>query len=230
MAISTAFRGIVASAVNGHYKHPFFRAIDTTKGFEEASNMRRVRAAVQHLNLQFASQMRQYGHKYRIAATDDAACTNSSDDLPEPTLTEEYADAEEMQTEMSRPDAVEWVKSLLVRTRGRELPGNFTPLLMSQLFCEQSENWRNLTLVHIDRVDALCSAFVHSATDAVVSPEIAERLRFLKLDEALKSRRQAATQELKWLIEDKKRQPITYDPSYTANVQESRARKTTAKF
>lgn len=230
MGISTAYQTIVASAVDGHYEHPFFVAIDTTKGFEDANNMRRLRAAVQHYNLQFASQMRQFGHKFRIPATDDAAGTNSPQDLPEPPLHDEYAKASSKQQEMSREDAVDWVKNLLVKTRGRELPGNFNPLLMSQLFWEQSENWEELALAHIDRIDALCSTFVRAAIQAVVTPDIADRMQALKLDEALQTRRQAAVQELDYLIKDKQRAPITYDPSYTATVQGSRGKKTKSKF
>ena len=192
--------------------------------------MRRLRAAVQHLNLQFASQMRQFSHKFRIWATDDAAGTNAKDDLPEPKLLEENAEAQSMQKVLSRKDAVAWVKDLLVRTRGRELPGNFNPLLMSQLFWEQSEHWKELAQAHIDRVNALCTALVHTAIDHVVFQDVSRRLQALKLDDALKLRCADAVHELDLLIGDKQRPPITYDPSYTATVQESRARKTKAKF
>lgn len=129
MSISTAYQAIVASAVDGHYEHDFFGTVDTTKGFEDASNMHRLRAAVQHLNLQFASQMRQYGHKYRIQATKDTAVSN--DDLPEPSLVEEYAEAKTLQSKLSRTDAVEWVKGLLVRTRGKILKAPLARLRLS---------------------------------------------------------------------------------------------------
>lgn len=125
LGISTVYQAIVASAVRGHYEHPFFVAIDTSKGFENANNMRRLRAAVQYYNLQFASSMRHFGHKFRIPATNDAAGTNSAQDLPEPPLHDEYADAFSQQKHMSRNDAVQWVENVLVKTRGRELPGNF---------------------------------------------------------------------------------------------------------
>ncbi|KAK4541234.1 hypothetical protein LTR36_008150 [Oleoguttula mirabilis] len=230
MGVSTAYQVIVDSAVDGHYEHDFFGIIDTDKGFEDAGNMRRLRAAVQHMNLQFASQMRQFGHKFRIMATDDAAGTNSKKDLPEPELMVEYAEAKSLQKRLSRPDAVQWVKNILVRTRGRELPGNFNPLLMSQLFWEQSEHWKDLARAHVDRVNALCSAFVGMAIRTVVNEEMAEKVQMAKIDQALKDRCEDAVRELQSLIEDKQRPPITSDPSYTAAVQESRARKTKAKF
>lgn len=228
MSVATSYQAIVTSAVDGHYEHSFFGPIDTVMGFDAPANMRRLRAAVQHLNLKFASQMRQYGHKYRIWAGDGHAGTNSKQDLPEPPL-EDYEGAKDVQEVKSRPDAIQWVKCILVRTRGRELPGNFNPLLMSQLFWEQSENWERLALEHIDRVDALCKHFVRDAINDVVVEDVSIRLQSLKLDDALKRRRANACEELQRLVEDKQRPPITYDPAYTATVQEARAQKTTAK-
>ncbi len=34
----------------------------------------------------------------------------------------------------SKPRAMDWVRGVLVRTRGKELPGNFNPLLVGELF------------------------------------------------------------------------------------------------
>ncbi|KXT04153.1 hypothetical protein AC578_40 [Pseudocercospora eumusae] len=230
MGVATAYQTIVANAVDGHYETPFFGPINTEKGFEDASNMRRLRAAVQQLNLQFASQMRQYGHKFRVWATKDAAGTNSEHDLPEPAMDEDYSAAGSLQKLLTRAEAVEWVKQILIRTRGRELAGNFNPLLMSQLFWEQSEHWEQLASEHIDRISALCCAFVKAAIDDVVFTDVSVKLQALKLDEAMRQRRSAALAELRQLIADKQRPPITYDPSYTATVHEARSQKTTAKI
>jgi hypothetical protein len=101
---------------------------------------------------------------------------------------------------------------------------------MSQLFWEQSENWERLATEHIDRVDALCKYFVRDAIDDVVVEDVSARLQSLKLDDALKRRRVSALEELRQLVQDKQRPPITYDPAYTATVQEARAQKTTAKI
>ena len=230
MRISRDYQNIVQSAVEGHYERDFFVAIDTSEDPYHATNMRRLRAAVQHLNLQFASQMRQFGHKHRIPATKDAAGTNDDHDLPEPELSDYYAEGEQYQIDLERLDALEWVKKLLVRSRGRELPGNFNPLLMNSLFQEQSENWERFAQEHIARIDALCHDFVCEAVGFVTDSDIAERLRSLKLDTALKRRCSDATQELDRLIKDKKRPPMTYDPQYTAAIREARSKKSAAKY
>ncbi|KJY02324.1 dynamin family protein [Zymoseptoria brevis] len=228
MGIATSYQSIVSSAVNGNYDHSFFGHINPKEGFDDPANWCRIRAAVQHLNLKFASQMRQYGHKYRIWAMDGMAGTNSKRDPPEPDL-EDYGAVKDLQIEMTRPAAVQWVKCILVRTRGRELPGNFNPLLMSQLFWEQSENWERLAVEHIANVDALCDAFVRTAIQHVTPPEVATRLQG-RIGEAMKQRHTDAVAELSRLIADKQRPPITYDPAYTASMQESRSQKATAKY
>lgn len=94
MNIATSYQGIVSSAVDGHHEHSFFGEVDTTKPVEDVANIRRLRGAVQFLNLQFASQMRRYGHTIRIWSTDGAAGTNSRNDLLEPDLIEMYAGVE----------------------------------------------------------------------------------------------------------------------------------------
>lgn len=230
VATSMAYETIVQAAVDGHYESSFFGLINTEAGFEDPMNMRRLRAAVQHLNQNFASQVRQYGHKYRIQATADTAGTNSKDDPPEPKLMDSYAEASDCQTVKSRDDAVSWVKELLVRSRGRELPGNFNPLLMSQLFREQSEHWSALAEAHIENIHQLCLDFVRVAINEVAAADVSQRLQQLKVDGALDQRYEAAQQELAKLIEDKQRHPITYDPSYSTNVKESRERKSNAKI
>jgi hypothetical protein len=38
--------------------------------------------------------------------------------------------------------ALDLVRQVLIRTRGKELPGNFNPLLVGELFWEQSSKWQ----------------------------------------------------------------------------------------
>lgn len=150
--------------------------------------------------------------------------------MPEPDLIDAYGYATNYQEGRSREEAVNWVKQILVRTRGRELAGNFNPLLMSQLFREQSENWEEFAAYHINKVATLCAAVVKAAIDEVVSEDISTKLQGERVDPTMRQRRANAKAELHQLIQDKLRQPITYDPSYTAHVQEARAQKTMARI
>lgn len=227
---SAAYQSIVQAATDGYYEAPFFAETNAQKGFEDSKNMRRLRAAVQHLNQQFAIQMRRFGQKHRITATDNHAASNADRDVAEPELIKQYAEVGKHQPSWTRTEAATWVKNLLIRSRGKELPGNFNPLLMSQIFKEQSQPWETLAQAHLDRIDALCSNFVQDAIGHVVSEDVANQLSAGVLYDALRARYKGAREELARLIQDKNGHPITYDPSYTANVEEARARKTTASL
>lgn len=43
-------------------------------------------------------------------------------------------------------EALEWVSQVLIRTRGKELAGNFNPLLIGELFWEQSSKWPSMSM------------------------------------------------------------------------------------
>lgn len=59
-------------------------------------------------------------------------------------------------TLLTRKAAIDWVKRTLERSRGYELPGTFQPLLISQLFWEQSQPWEKIAYHHISTVASAC--------------------------------------------------------------------------
>lgn len=227
--IAMNYQGVVNAAVDGHYRGDFFVSTKRDAGFDDPDNLRRFRAAVQYSNGQFASQMRQYGHKYRIMSTDEYEGTNAVDEASETHLSDAYAAAKSMQQHMEFDDAVEWVKNILLLTRGKELPGDFSPVLMSELFWEQSAHWEKLCLEHIDVVHGQCTTFVEIAIKSV-APEVATQLQSLRVTEALQTRRSNALKELRQLLNDKNRNPMTFNPEYAQAVREARARKHKARM
>jgi GTPase SAR1 family protein len=214
MAISTTYQDIVKAAVNGQYEQDFFGDLDPDAMVDDENNMRRLRAVVQYLNLQFASTLRQYGHKTVVAeANGEPAAVSDSATTGEPELDEGYASFHEMQEVVDRKDMVARVRKILVRSRGRELPGTFNPLLISQLFWEQSENWKAIADYHIEQVAAVCYNFVLAAVDFVADADVSNRLRSIKLETALEKRLGQAKEELQRIVGDTKHHPITYDPA-----------------
>ncbi|KAI7233482.1 hypothetical protein KC330_g5346 [Hortaea werneckii] len=224
MGISTTYQDIVKAAVNGPYEHEFFGDLDSDADVGDKSNMRRLRAVVQHFNLQFASTIRQYGHKLAIIESDSEVAAE------EPQLEAGYEHFADLQEHIEPSEAVNRVRRILIRSRGRELPGTFNPLLISQLFWEQSSNWHAIAAYHIENVASICWNLVETAVDHAVSKDIADRIKALKVESALASRLEAAKAELGRIIADMKHHPITYDPSYTAIVQKMRQEKHNAKF
>lgn len=233
MGISMTYQDVVKAAVDGHYELEFFGDLDPDAGIDDEKNMRRLRAVVQHLNLQFAVTVRKYGHKLHIVDQDtdtgmavDPAQASSG--VEEPELAADYAEFAKLQEKVGRTDAIARVQKILIRSRGRELPGTFNPLLISELFWQQSSSWQQIAEYHIEKVASFCAQFIDAAIKHAASEEVAGRLQALKVDKALRERLDKAKSELKRIVTDSKYHPITYDPSYTAIVQQMRHDKGTS--
>lgn len=198
----------------GFYEGPFFGNIDMGAAVDAKENIRRFRAVVQHRNLGFAEDMRLRGHKF------DFGVGPGDDD-------QEMAEAQKAEKELkklkdgnlllpkpkslSRDEAVEWVKKTLERSRGYELPGTFQPMLISQLFWEQSQPWEKIALEHITSVATICRDFVYNVLGHAAPAEFVARITSLSVDKALKDSLTEAKEELTKLIKDNTRHPMTYN-------------------
>ncbi|KAI9838389.1 MAG: hypothetical protein M1819_005658 [Sarea resinae] len=249
MHLCLQFYDITRAGVNGHYESDYFDKVKRTRSFGFALHERRLRAMVQELNFRFAEAMGKAGHKYRIKGL---ACLEDDDadgDDEPPQVVEamsEQGEADEDQADhdesnissedaseiltrlpknLSRSDSLSWVKEILIRTRGRELPGNFNPLLIGELFWEQSENWRELAENHIEDVSRLCVNFVQDLLEEICPPDVCSRLQTSAIDESLRQRRLAGEDELVKLLKDRRRYPITYNHYYTTAIQKTRRKK-----
>lgn len=251
--ISTSVHRVLTAAVKGQYEDPFFDPVDTTAGIAASTNRPRLRAVVQHLNLEFAKHMRLKGHKYDLTVDsvpppvprkgdhedeltepmDDAVAVETQvaayDDPQESARIQTFFPLRKVSTHtpnlLTRSEALQWVLQVLKRSRGRELPGNFNPMLISQLFWDQSEKWEDLALKHIMMVASVCEDTVNFVLRKCASSDIVARLSSLKVECALKNRVDASIQELHRIIEDKKRHPITYNHYYTTTIQKIKSKK-----
>jgi hypothetical protein len=227
---------ILDTAVRGIYEGNFFIPIISKAAVHEKTNVRRFRAVIQQMNLDFAQAMRQRGHKFAIGKAKKNKEPDDSDEemtsANEASETEEFADAEQSSGAMvSRPisvtrsEAMDWVLGILRRSRGRELPGTFNPHVISQLFWEQSEGWKALAKDHIDRVAESCQIFVHQALDEVASSDVKANLVSLTIGHSLHNAHKNALDELDKIDEDKKRHPITYNHYFTLTMQKMQRKK-----
>lgn len=200
LEISQSFQSLTEAAVDGIYSDPFFGSPRDLLG-----RNKRLRAGVQNLNLDFAQIMRLRGHNREIV---ESSASEESDLAPEI---------------ISRADFIEEIKSLLKHSRGRELPGMFNPLIVGELFREQSKKWEILAREHLGKMELLVRSFLevtlsHLADEntfeailrEVVGPSIDEKLRKAgeKLDELLEPHQ--------------KGHPITYNHYFTENIQNMR--------
>lgn len=111
---------------------------------------------------------------------------------------------------------------LYKKTRGRELPGNYNHVLLTELFHCQSKRWKSIALNHLANVFGNVKLFVRDAVEHIslnehVSTEILHRVGAF-----LEDSRQQADEELEKLWDDHCQQPITYNHYYTDNIQNAR--------
>ncbi len=230
MKISMHTNDIMKSALKGFYELPFFGAIDMKVPVDDVNNIRRFRAVIQHLNITFAKNMRLRGHKYSFGAGpgDDNEEIEEQNKAKEELMNTDHSnelDIDSFPENLTRDEAVQWVKKTLERSRGYELPGIFQPMLVSQLFWEQSQPWKQIALAHINKVAHACKEFVHTVIRETASEEFVERLIAFNIDVALAKSSKDAQEELQRVLKDKARHPTTYNHYFTTTLQKNRQAK-----
>lgn len=123
MKLSMLFYDITKAGVNGHHEDDYFGGVDTNSKIG-ALSARRLRAMIQHLNIQFAARMRKYGHKYRIKG--DVSADDEEEDigsqLLDAGLEEQYAASAPPQNVVTKTKALSWIKKSLSAHGGASYP------------------------------------------------------------------------------------------------------------
>lgn len=131
---------------------------------------------------------------------------------------------------LGRRQALDWVEKTLIQTRGRELAGNFNPLLIGELFCEQSQNWEIIAQKYAEEISQLCDNFVCDLLKELCPKDIYARIRFGHIQNVLKQRLQSSQAELKKIITGKRLYPMTYNHYYTTTIQKVRSQRAQKKL
>jgi hypothetical protein len=234
------------------YDVAFFGSVDMEAAVDSMENIRRFRAVVQHLNLNFSDRMHSMGGKYRILSHKEQETAEKK--KKEAKAKKEEKDKEEGQEKpedqekaekkkapgwktlsakkigkcpinLTRDEAIEWVHRTLERSRGLELPGSFNPLIVSQLFWEQSTPWTDLAHTHIESVANKSKDFVDIVLDECAPADIRTRLAGYCVEEALEQALKAVKEELSRILADKERNLMTYNHYFTSKIQDQRKSK-----
>ncbi|KAL8377889.1 hypothetical protein RB595_008531 [Gaeumannomyces hyphopodioides] len=126
LSVSRRFSSLMTAATEGNYDNVFFGNARTDEGYR-----RRIRAVVQNTLGDFSKKMNDEGKLQRIADDCSPAGTERSGNDP-------------LSKTISRSAYVKGVTELLGKSKGRELPGTFNPLIIRELFLEQCRPWRNI--------------------------------------------------------------------------------------
>ena len=219
------------AAVNGHYEGEYFaHDKDETFSVESNTTIRRLRAVIQYKNAEFSNLLSTRGYKYHIGERKEAKVDGEVTDkvnidseavkidvgpmasIAEPTTP----------THWSKPRAMDWVRRVLVRTRGKELPGNFNPLLIGELFWEQSSKWQRMAEHHVADIADVCTRFLDALLREKCPKDVHIRLWSSKLEDTLTSRFDGSAREIEKIMEDIKSYPITYNHYYTDTIKKRR--------
>ena len=205
-------------AVNGHYEDRYFlQNIDGNFNIDSASTIKRVRAVVQSLNERFAQDMENNGHKYAINTRDKSQALDERTDDKRP-------------WPLDIRESLDWVREVLTRNRGKELIGNFNPLLIGELFREQATKWCDMATAHVKQVHGICGEFLRLLLEDKCLHDVTTRLWSSQIEDAIKRRIENALEELGKIMNEVHCHPINYNHYYTEKISQTRLERTKAEI
>ena len=198
LQISQEFQAVSKAALDGSYGHGFFGDPRNSEGYTK-----RLRAVVQNLNKDFAETVRLDGQKRRIVDHHKDMLHSQSD-----------------RTTVTRADFIDEIKELLSITRGRELPGMFNPLIVGDLFFEQSQPWEQLARQHLKDTWQATRSFLELLISHLADEKTSEALLGRVIDPVMDQNLSKMNDKLSELLTPyRKGHPITYNHYFTETIQ-----------
>lgn len=199
MSISQAFNSLVKDAVSGDYAHDFF-------ALTEGGHSKRLRATIHSLLSDFSKKMCLEGHNQEIA--DEFGKLGSP-------------------SKISRSDYTKHVQKLMRYSRGRELPGTFNPLIIGELFYEQSKPWKQLVDLCCESILAAVEFCVESVINHTTNNFTKDRLLREIIDPAIADRKERLEKKIAEIMKPHQSgHPITFDLYFTDTILEARQEHT----
>ncbi|KAM3432355.1 hypothetical protein NHJ13734_006898 [Beauveria thailandica] len=197
--ISQSFQAMLRATTDGTYNDPYFGDAMSLTGYQK-----RTRAVVQNLNRAFAQEMAHNGRRYKVVDNVNDAASESNGLL-------------------TRADYIKKIVLIIQRGRGKELPGMFNPMVVTELFKELSSPWSKIAESHIQRVwEAVRLSLSHLVTHIADSTTVKAILTSV-FEPKLDSLRQTLQEKLSGLLKPHQSgHPITYNHYFTATLQEIR--------
>ncbi|KAM3560216.1 hypothetical protein ARSEF4850_003753 [Beauveria asiatica] len=197
--ISQSFQAMLRATTDGTYNDPYFGDAMSLTGYQK-----RTRAVVQNLNRAFAQEMAHNGRRYKVVANVNDATSESSELL-------------------TRDDYIQKIVLIIQRGRGKELPGMFNPMVVTELFKELSSPWSKIAESHIQKVwEAVRLSLSHLVTHIADSTTVKAILTCV-FEPKLDSLRQTLQEKLSGLLKPHQSgHPITYNHYFTATLQNIR--------
>ncbi|KAI2777794.1 dynamin family protein [Daldinia loculata] len=195
LQISQDFQSIVERSISGTYNDAFFEDAETSRGY-----LQRIRAVVQSLNREFAEELTKRGHKREVS---DIKTLNPHGP--------EY---------ITKDKLLSHIQTVMQRTRGRELPGIFSPMVVSDLFHQQSSPWEKIAQDHVEKSWKAVETFIEHVVLYVADMPIGRSLLDQVCQSALSDLlAEAKTKTTELLNSHRRLHPITYNREYVETIQ-----------
>ncbi|PQE03745.1 dynamin family protein [Rutstroemia sp. NJR-2017a BBW] len=207
--ISQHFQTLLKASVDGTYNDEFFGDAETDIGYK-----RRIRARMQNLNMDFADSITQFGHYREIQESVTKARHTGVGPIP-----------------ITREAFIDHVHYLMPRTRARELPGTFNPMIVADLFREQSVPWEALARKHIEKVWRAVRDFLFHVSDHIADESASAALYQAIFEPALKKLLSDLNAKASDLLKPhQSSHPITYNNHFVQALQEIRRKRNLELF
>ena len=195
LRVSESFQALCRAAGDGTYSDPFFGDPCQGEGYSK-----RLRAVIQNLNLEYAETMRLRGHHRQIV--------DSADDTDFSITKDEFIDE---------------ISDLLRKSRGRELPGMFNPLIVGDIFHQQSEPWDSIAQEHLQATYYAVKNFLELVVAHLTDETVADNLLREILNPIMSQKMARVQDKLQELLaQNQSGHPITYNHYFTENIQKAR--------
>ncbi|KAF7587606.1 hypothetical protein BBP40_007005 [Aspergillus hancockii] len=198
--ISQSFQNLVKAGLDGSYNDPFFGSAHSESGYQK-----RMRAVIQNLSEDFAQIINENGHYRHISNGESDEKTSN------------------LQLFVTREQYLQHIERLLRRTRGRELPGTFNPMIVKDLFKEQSQPWQKIAKDHVAKAWEAAKIFIYAAVTELSDMATSSALLKDVFDPALDKLLKEMEMRLDEMLEPHRNgHAITYNHYFTDNLQKSR--------
>ncbi|KAI1373160.1 dynamin family protein [Hypoxylon crocopeplum] len=195
LQISQDIQSLFERSISGTYSDVFFKEPSTSEGYQQ-----RIRAVIQNMNKEFAEDLVKRGHQREISTKGDSSST-------EPQF-------------ITRDQFLCHVQTVMQRTRGRELPGIFSPMVVADLFRQQSSPWVEITRLHVVKAWKAVESFLKLIVTYVADTSIGDSLFDKVFQPALKSLLENVESKSRQLLDSHRVvHPITYNREYAEAIQ-----------
>ena len=196
---------------------------------------RRLRAAIQNLNEEFAEVMYKYGRKYIFPPASDDPHSEQFDSVVGPDSNQDFSRyTVPAYRDLSIPmnawlsGYAEHAAKLAARNKGPELPGIPNSQLIGELFREQSESWEKIALSHVQYTCGVVQKTLKLIAEHTAPPETAHAICNHIVEEEMHKRKDLVEKKLQELLKPYRRShPITYDPIFFPKIRSVRERVAT---